>query len=432
MLLCKCLKVCLSASDSDDQASSPRRPATSSTSRNNAEGLASHVLHGSLRLTPSRQQILSYSGISLPDGPPKLLDERSTSANNGRLRKGSREGIDNSSGEEEEDDENEEGEEGEEEGEEGEGEAESDEEGAVRRKRRTNTGTRTRRRREDKPKSEVDVRTTGPQLRKANDTYVQQIKKRAHKIQKQKVQRLAADNKRTEVKPLDRRSERTKTATKKALASMKPNEVTVTEAPPADKRRRLRGSYSSTRSAFGSSSSIIDVMTGAEDGSEDRVLFSPLSDPGLYHNRHQKLDTLSVPSASSLEDLTVKSPLQAMKQHHHDRARRTQKNPTPSSNLFSASEDTTSEAAERGGGRTRGRTNRKRTRRDGGSGARKRRRVVDKKNNVLMNGIMNGGEEYRVVLWDLVWAKCRGYPPYPALVSGTYRDNTVNTRGDQL
>ena len=402
--------------DSDDQTSSPRRPAPSSAPRN-AEELASHVLHGSLRLTPSRQQILSYSGISLPDGPPQLLNERSIRNEHARI--------------DDKDDENEVG------SEEGDDEEVSDdgEEGKdVRIKRRERTGgteMRQRRGREKKGDrvAEAGVGITGTQLRKASDSYVQQIKKRALKIQKEKVRRMAAGQNTTtaaQTRSLDRRSERTKTATKKALAAMKQQNdnislapTTATDAAPAppEKRRRLRGSYSSTRSGFGSSSSIIDVTTAAEYTSDDRVLFSPLSDSGLYHNRHrQKLDTLSVPSASSLDDLTVKSPLQ---HHQQDRGRKNPRNvPLGAAGNIDTGERVSEGDVgreERGGNRRR---ERKRTRRgDGRSNTRKRRRVVDKKSAVMLNGVMNGGPEYKVVLWDLVWAKCRGYPPYPALVS---------------
>ena len=276
--------------------------------------------------------------------------------------------------------------------------------------------------------------TNGAQLRKASETYVQQIKRRAHKIQKQKVQRLAAAAAASQTR--DRRSERTKTATVKALeAARQQNDgphssLSDNAASLQSTRRRLRGSYSSTRSGYGSSSSIVDVTTaGGEFSSEDRGLLSPLSDSGLYHTRHQKLDTMSVPSASSLDDLTVKSPLTPLRQH--DRNRRHGKNTAKSVGSEEISEPVGGKMGEGGGGEgvdgggagkgkggERRRRDRKRTRRgEGGSTSRKRRKVGERKAVALMNGVVNGTPEYKVVLWDLVWAKCRGYPPYPALVS---------------
>lgn len=63
--------------EADEQVpgGSPRRHRAPSIPRN-AEELASHLLHGSLRMTPSRQQILSYSGIRLEERASAFQRER--------------------------------------------------------------------------------------------------------------------------------------------------------------------------------------------------------------------------------------------------------------------------------------------------------------------------------------------------------------------
>ena len=53
--------------ESDEHGTPPPRRQRAASIPRNAEELACHVLHGSLRLTPSRQQILSHSGIRLEE-----------------------------------------------------------------------------------------------------------------------------------------------------------------------------------------------------------------------------------------------------------------------------------------------------------------------------------------------------------------------------
>ena len=60
-------------------AGSPRRQRAPSIPRNGEE-LASYLIHGSLRFTPSRQQILSYSGIRLEERASALKKEEAEAA----------------------------------------------------------------------------------------------------------------------------------------------------------------------------------------------------------------------------------------------------------------------------------------------------------------------------------------------------------------
>lgn len=69
------------SADTEDHSSvsSPRRHRAPSIPRN-AEELASHLIHGSLRFTPSRQQILSHSGIRLEERASALKKEEEEAA----------------------------------------------------------------------------------------------------------------------------------------------------------------------------------------------------------------------------------------------------------------------------------------------------------------------------------------------------------------
>lgn len=64
--------------ETEEQApgGSPRRHHRAPSIPRNAEELACHLLHGSLRMTPSRQQILSYSGIRLEERASALQQQR--------------------------------------------------------------------------------------------------------------------------------------------------------------------------------------------------------------------------------------------------------------------------------------------------------------------------------------------------------------------
>lgn len=222
-----------------------------------------------------------------------------------------------------------------------------------------------------------------------SDSYVAKIKKRARKFRKRNIgrrRRIKQATQAPERSPTrNRRSSRPSparlpsgTGTSASENDLPVNGITGDRVKVQGPRRQcqLKGTG---RTRIGSSSSAYE--TPAEEFSSE----GKLSDSTFFRQRFGSSSgpEAVIPSASSMEDLTVKSPLAL--------------------------------PVGKGG---------KKRKRSSGSegGTKKRRKKLDSKSDgirrsTVINGLVNGGEKYEIRPLDLVWAKCRGYPPYPALVS---------------
>lgn len=359
---------------------SPRRQPQNIT--RNAEELASHVLHGSLRLTPSRQQILSFSGIRLEDRVSAFQEDThysdpTSSQPNSAMRVAGGSDPDlhvarlsnsnpsepvtkvaESSG----------------------SETEQEKPSLEQRQPAVAKQKRTRGR---PPQGGATVRVS------KSNSYVAKIKKRARKFRKRNIGRRRRIKQATQVPgrspARNRRSSRPSparlpsgTGTSASENDLPVNGITGDRVKVQGPRRQcqLKGTG---RTRIGSSSSAYE--TPAEEFSSE----GKLSDSTFFRQRFGSSSgpEAVIPSASSMEDLTVKSPLAL--------------------------------PVGKGG---------KKRKRSSGSegGTKKRRKKLDSKSDgirrsTVINGLVNGGEKYEIRPLDLVWAKCRGYPPYPALVS---------------
>lgn len=311
--------------ESDDPMSTPRKQPQPIT--RNAQELASHVLHGSLRLTPSRQQILSNSGIRLEEQTSTLLEEEALPM---EVATSSESALEIA-------------------------------EPVPQEPVQQETPQKSKRGPGRPPRSGHSL------LVSKSDSYVAKIKKKARQIQKRKYQR-----------------ERSRTGFKDPRQPGKPPKQRLPSTGSVSEAERSVNGVSSRRekgrTRVGSSSSIYETaMEGYS--SEERLLRSPLSDSSLYRQRLASSTSENAPpSASSTDDLTVRAPL------------------VP-----------------------RGARGRKRKHGERRAGTKRKKRAVSDSDSAkrtgTINGLVNGSGSFEIKALDLVWAKCRGYPPYPALVS---------------
>ena len=221
---------------------------------------------------------------------------------------------------------------------------------------------------------------TGIRVSKS-DSYVARIKKKAMKFKKKSYERQrntkppaqGPGRPETKRRPLSRSRGRlpSGTGTSASENDLPVNGIAERRVPGSLRQHR---SEETLRTRAGSSSSMCETPL-EELSNVDKI----------FQQRLGSSSETAIPSASSVEDLTVKPSLvQAKKQ------------------------------------------GKKRKRSSGSEGTVKKRRKqhmeskLDSFKNI--NGLVNGGENYEIKPLDLVWAKCRGYPPYPALVSiGTSR-----------
>ena len=223
-----------------------------------------------------------------------------------------------------------------------------------------------------------------------SDSYVAKIKKKARKFKKRISGRRRRVKQATQAprrSPANhRRSSRPSPGRLPSGTSASENDLPVNGITGGRVRvqgpRRQHQFKGTLRTRIRSSSSTYE--TPAEEFGSD----GKLSDSSFFR---QRLGSSSgpeavVPSASSMDELTVKSPL-----------------------VLSVGK--------------RGKKRKASSSSDGGT--KKRKKKLDSKSDsvrrsTVINGLVNGGEKYEIRPLDLVWAKCRGYPPYPALVGYYY------------
>lgn len=233
---------------------------------------------------------------------------------------------------------------------------------------------------------------TGIKMSKS-DSYVTKIRKKARKIRKGRSQRRKGMSEPNLIQRTSSRSSNRPQTRQRIMSSgtyTSTSEVEndhtsvngVTHSRTGDESVFETGR---TRRGISNSSSVYETPNEGYT-SEEKRLKSPESDSSHRFNRDRSNSSrAAIPSASSTDDLTVVSVKRGGVRRRKGRKRKKSSSSDmggiKKSRLASESSD---------GGATRGRT--------------------------TINGLVNG--DFEIKPMDLVWAKCRGYPSYPALVSG--------------
>ena len=414
--------------DSDENlnmTSPPRKRERAPSIPRNAEELASHVIHGSLRLTPSRQQILSYSGIRLEERVSALQQQEQEEkqqqeqqqcqriASDSNLLQSQVAAVTPSQSHATQDDvetqqpmvgspysKNSEGSdhcEIEREG--GRSNKEKERGGVVESQEKSESDSLARRGRTHNTKVSLRIgkkrRYPSASIKPSkSDSYVTKIKKKARKIRKGCRQRkgLSEPNliQRTSrgQRTLQRR-ERTMTSSGAytSASEFENDHPPVNGITNSNSNRNGDGSVFESNRTHRRTSNSSSVYETPNEGytSEERLLRSSVSDSSSRFDRDRSDSRAAIPSASSTDDLTA-LPLKG----GGDRRRKGRKRKKSSS-------------SERGG------IKKSRLASESSDGGVNRARST-------INGLVNGGD-FDIKPMDLVWAKCRGYPSYPALVS---------------
>ena len=407
--------------ESDEHGTPPPRRQRAASIPRNAEELACHVLHGSLRLTPSRQQILSHSGIRLEEratsmqgaaeqqgqqqnsqtlphplqtshhtaGESSLLQSRvaAESANQrGRLPI-SVEGADSNS---DSDDEN--SSESSSSSSEEEGEEEEEERGGGReRERRIELSRRNSRsssspqkRARGRHKDDVMVTSSPRERRNSNRRPRSQLKSRRRPSSALATPRSQPPRSKRKTKA----TPRSRLDSGGVYSSTSEAEFPVNGTSRPHPHVGVGGNRDLNRITREESkcSSVYETANEGYLSIEEKTITSPLSDaPG------------GIPKATGIEELTARNLLTVPKQQSLGRGKKRQRS--------------TGAATDRG---------KKKSRLESRSST--ERGTISKPK--MVNGLVNGsGVGADIKPLDLVWAKCRGYPPYPALVSDVHSVN---------